>query len=130
MKKLLSFVAVAFMFVACGSETPEEVAKNCMKLEREGEIEQALKCIYFKSEEEKQEKIKEAIKYEYGAKAKKEVAEKGGIQSIEASRLEQIENLAKVKVVVTYKNGDVKDEKLNLIKIKDKWYINKSNDYD
>ncbi|MBZ7986386.1 DUF4878 domain-containing protein [Campylobacter sp. Cr9] len=130
MKKLLSFIAVAFMFVACGSETPEEVAKNFAKLALEGENEQALKCVYFKSEDEKQEKIKEAIKYEYGAKAKKEVAEKGGIQSIEASRLEQIENLAKVKVVVTYKNGDVKDNKLNLIKIKDKWYINNSNDYD
>lgn len=130
MKKLLSFIAVAFMFVACGSETPEEVAKNFAKLALEGENEQALKCVYFKSEDEKQEKIKEAIKYEYSAKAKKEVAEKGGIQSIEASRLEQIENLAKVKVVVTYKNGDVKDEKLNLIKIKDKWYINNSNDYD
>lgn len=130
MKKLLSFIAVAFMFAACGSETPEEVAKNFAKLALKGENEQALKCVYFKSEDEKQEKIKEAIKYEYGAKAKKEVAEKGGIQSIEASRLEQIENLAKVKVVVTYKNGDVKDEKLNLIKIKDKWYINNSNDYD
>lgn len=130
MKKLLSFVAVAFMFVACGSETPEEVAKNFAKLALEGENEQALKCIYFKSEDEKQEMIKNAIEYEHGTRAKKEVAEKGGIQSIEASRLEQIENLAKVKVVVTYKNGDVTDNKLNLIKIKDKWYINNSNDYD
>lgn len=30
MKKLLSFLAVAFMFVACKSDTPDVVVKKCM----------------------------------------------------------------------------------------------------
>ena len=123
MKKLLSFVAVATMFVACGSyipkvnDAPEVVAKKCLNTYVKGEIEQFAKCFQFESEDEKQELIKEM------AGKSNNIKKMGGIKSIEVSMLEQIDNLAEVKVVTTLKNGESFVNKLGLMKIKNIWYF-------
>ena len=125
MKKLLSFVAVAFMFVACGSYTPKAgdapdvVAKNCLDGFVKGEIEQVAKCFQFESENEKQEFIKELT-------FKANVFEKdGGIKSIETNLLFVLENSAKVKTVATFKNGKSFSQNLDLIKVNNTWYFKK-----
>lgn len=125
MKKLLSCVAVAFMLVACGSDTPDVVAKNFTKAMNEGEIEKAFKYVYFKSEDEKQKNLKGLMENidEIKQSIKEANAKTGGIKSIEASILNQIDNLAKVKITATSKNGEVNSREQSLIKVNDTWYI-------
>lgn len=124
MKKLLSFVAVAFMFVACGSdapkagEAPDVVAKNCLNTYAKGEKKEFANCFHL-SENEKQEIIKEltekANRYE----------EVGGIKSVETNLLFVLENSAKVKAVITFKNGESFSQNLDLIKVNNTWYFKK-----
>lgn len=117
MKKILSFVVFAFMFVACGSDTPDVVAKKCMNAMFEGDMKQLVKCFYFESEDKKEESVKKMIddiSYIKSMKAR--------IKSLETSILEETKNTAEVQVTII-RNDRVDKNELQLIKIDDTWYM-------
>ncbi|WP_267523771.1 DUF4878 domain-containing protein [Campylobacter sp. MG1] len=134
MKKLFSFVAVAVMFVACGNyvpkagDAPEVVAKKCFDMLYTNEINQAkqfAKCI---QENERQEFLTFIDKSADEAKSRQEefIKKTGGIKSVKTKLLYLFEDTATVKVLVTYKNGESFDNRVDLIKINDTWYIERS----
>ena len=122
MKKLLSFLAVAFMSVAYGNDTPDVVMKNGFNATLKADIEQAIKYFYFKSEEAKQKHIQSLID-KLADEAKGMQTENGGIKSIKTSTISETDNVAEVKVVVTHKNGEVESFTKELKKIGNNWYI-------
>lgn len=123
MKKLFSLAALAVMFVACGSdapkagEAPEVVAKKCLDEFAKGEVKKFANCFRFESEDEKKKFIEDN-----GKKAKR-FERMGGIKSVETKLSYSIEDKARVKILVTFKNGDSFDDNVDLIKINDTWYI-------
>lgn len=121
MKKILSFVVFAFAFVACGSDSADKVAKNCVNALAEGNVKQIAKCYYFKSEDEKQRGIKGLI--DNIDSIKTNFTKNGGIKSVETNTLNEVESIAKIQVVITYKNGEVEVEKINLKKVDNNWYL-------
>lgn len=123
MKKLLSLAAIAVMFVACGNDSPEEVAKKCMIAGFKFDAKQMLDCGYYKTEDEKNiasKKVMEQIEA-----MKKNFPENLNF-SVETSTISELENIAKVKIIATMK-ADGKEGKLErtekLIKIDNKWYL-------
>lgn len=123
MKKLLSFIAVGFMSVAYGNDTPDVVAKNCFNAYLKLDIEQVIKCFYYKSEEAKQKHIQSLTDRLTDEEVKRIQTENDGIKSIETSTISETDNVAKVKVVKTYKNGKVESDTEELTKIDNNWYI-------
>lgn len=122
MKKLLSFITFAFMSVAYGNDTPDVVAKNCFNAFLKVDIEQVIKCGYYKSEEAKQKHTQSLIDG-LADEVKRIQTENGGIKSIKTSTISETDNVAKVKVVVTHKNGKVESSTLELTKIDNNWYM-------
>lgn len=122
MKKLLSFVFVAFMFVACG-DSPESIAKKYMTAVMEADMKQAVKYLYFGTDEKKQRVAKEMS--ENIGSFKKYIAERGGVKSIDITLIEmnKVETKAKVKSTTIYNNGETQSEDLEFIKIDGTWYI-------
>lgn len=125
MKKLFSFVAVATMFVACGSdapkagEAPEVVAKKCFDEFTKGEVKKFANCFRFESEDEKKKFIEDLdIKV-------KSFERMGGIKSLETKLLGLFEDRARVKVLGTFKNGESIDDNVDFIKVNNTWYIKK-----
>lgn len=125
MKKLLSFVFIAFMFVACGSDTPDVVFKKYLSAYFQGEAKEAAKYVYFKSEDEKNAWIKDLN--QYAGMIKTGIARAGGIKSIETFVLKESDNKAEVNCVVTFvsiSKGIMPNEcKTNLTKINGTWYL-------
>lgn len=121
MKKILSFVIFVFMFVACGSDTPDVVVKKCYNAFFEGDAKQFAKCFYFQSENERREYTK-SLTEDVGY-IKTTIAEKGGIKSIETNILNISESKAKVSSVITFNNGRTESHKIDLTKINSTWYI-------
>ncbi|WP_267523780.1 DUF4878 domain-containing protein [Campylobacter sp. MG1] len=125
MKKLLSFVAVATMFVACGSdapkagEAPEVVAKKCLDEFAKGEVKKFANCFRFESEDEKKKFI------EFTGEKAKSNEKMGGIKSLETKLSVLFEDTATVKVLATFKNGKSFDDNVDLIKVNNTWYIMK-----
>ena len=123
MKKLLGFIMLAFMFVACGSDTPDVVVKKCMQAYIKEDVKQVAKCAYYKTEDEKQRYLKDII---YSIKRDKEfINTKSGVKLIETSIVNENENVAQVKVVVMYNNGDKDNGLIDLVKINGSWYVKK-----
>lgn len=125
MKKLLSFVAVAFMSVACGSDTPDVVAKNCHKAYFEGDLNKYTQCFYFKSEDVKQKHIEDLISNIN--RSRKMVAGVGGIKSIEASILREFKDdngiqTAEIQAIITANNGEIHKLTNELKKVGNNWY--------
>lgn len=125
MKKLLSFVAVATMFVACGSdapkagEAPEVVAKKCFDELAKGEVKKFANCFRFESEDEK----KKFIEYMETKVRTNQIPD--GTKSLETKLLGLFEDRARVKLLGTFKNGDSLDENVDLIKVNNTWYFKK-----
>ncbi|WP_267523778.1 DUF4878 domain-containing protein [Campylobacter sp. MG1] len=123
MKKLLSFVAVAVMFVACGSdapkagEAPEVVAKKCFDELAKGEVKKFANCFRFESEDEKKNFI------EFMERKVRSNQIPDGTKSLETKLLGLFEDRARVKLLATFKSGDSLDKNVDLIKINDTWYI-------
>lgn len=127
MKKLLSLVAIAFTFVACGSDTPEEVVKKCMNAVYKLDAKQLLACSYYKTDDEKDKASKIIMK---GIERIEKIisSEKDFSYSIETNKISELENLAKIKLITTIKASgkmNKKEEVINLIKVDNKWYLEK-----
>lgn len=131
MKKLLSITAIAVMFVACGNDSPDVVVKKCMSAVYKFDAKQLLDCSYYKTEDERNrasKKIMEQLERQKKDLAKMNKKIEDIDVSIETSIINELENVAKVKAILTMKM-DGKEEKFesteNLIKKDNKWYMEK-----
>lgn len=127
---ILGILAIAFFMTSCSSNTPKGVAEKSMKCLVDKDYKGYVDLIYTKDnpkespEEIKQQK--EMLASLLKDKAEKEYKKNKGISSYEIVNEETSENgeKAKVKMKVTYGNGEVKDEEIELCKDKDgNWKI-------
>lgn len=120
MKALFSFLAISIMvlFVACGGgSTPGDTVKEFYTAVEKGDIDKAMD--YYTDEIIQmlgEEKIKTSLE-----EAKKQIDNMGGIESIEIVSEDVKEETAKVNIKTTYKNGEVKEEAIDLVKDGSSW---------
>ena len=122
---ILGVMALVFIMTSCSSNTPKGVAEKSMKCLIEKDYNGYVDLIYTKDDpKESPDEIKqqkETLASLLKDKAEKEYKKNKGITSFEIVNEETSEDgeKAKVKMKVTYGNGDVKDEEIELRKDKD-----------
>ena len=125
MKKLLSFAVVClFAAVLCscgGASTPEDVTTKAIKCVIDNDYQTYVDMMYFKKDKTDEEK--QQLTALVQDKMDKEVEKKDGITDFKVGEPTIEEDKAVVPYTLTYGNGDMKDDKMKLIKIDDKWMI-------
>lgn len=122
---ILGVMTLVFIMTSCSSNTPKGVAEKSMKCLIEKDYNGYVDLIYTKDDpKESPDEIKqqkETLASLLKDKAEKEYKKNKGITSFEIVNEETSEDgeKAKVKMKVTYGNGDVKDEEIELRKDKD-----------
>lgn len=124
--KLMTIGLVA-MLVACSNNGPEQVAKEFTEKMLTGDAEAVIALTYFSEDPTKSSdadiakgKIKIILQ-----EVKVETNKKGGVDKIvtDPATLSGDKKTAKVKVHVTFKNGDKSSNDINLIETKDGWKV-------
>ncbi len=122
---ILGLMAIVFIMASCSSNTPKGVAEKSMKCLIDKDYKGYVDLVYTKDDpKESPDEIKqqkEMLASLLKDKAEKEYKKNKGIASYEIVNEETSENgeKAKVKMKVTYGNGEVKDEEIELRKDKD-----------
>lgn len=126
MKILLSvsLTFVMLLFVACGSNSPSEVAKEFITKVYEGNGEALIEFIHIPDNAKKGEKefVDGKLKA-HSVQTKTMADKKGGVKSIEILNEKLDDNNAKVQVKVIFKDNSSQNETFNLNKIDNQWKI-------
>ena len=123
MKKMLSLAAVAlFVLALCscgGAQTPEEVTTKAIKCIIDKDYKGYVDMMNFK--EAKTDEQKQQYVALIQDKMDKEMAKKEGIKDfkVETAEINEEEGKAVVPYMLTYGNGDTKNDKMKLIKTDD-----------
>lgn len=126
MKKVLSiFAIVAALFtLACsGPATPSDAAVKVYQLIADGKYDVAAEEFYYEGEAEQVAQQKSMITSLFTEKAGPQIESKGGIAEMEAiaETLSEDGKEATVEVKLTYGNGKVENNKLNMVLTDDGW---------
>ena len=126
MKKLLTFATVCLFVMAlcsCSSETtPEDVATKAVKCIIDKDYEGYINMMYFQKAKNDEEKAQLAALIR--EKMDKEMEKKQGITDYEIGTATIEEKSAVVPYKLTYGDGEVKEDKMKLLKTeKGEWMI-------
>ncbi len=109
---------------SCGEQKPEDVAIEATKALRDCDVDTLMEITHFKSEQEKA-----MLKSMLGEKLARSMAQdkelRGEITKIdvEETTISEDGNTAKVILNIHFEKGDPKNNPVDLIKVKGKWYI-------
>lgn len=130
-KKLLNatpaLFAAAFLFLTvlvsgCSSNNPGAVVERFYQSIEKGEIEEALEFLSPKFRNSIGDgKLKTGLQ-----QATRDIKEKGGIKTFEIVEIEEIGEVADVKVRIEYGNGTQETEEVKLAKEDGKWLLEPS----
>ena len=122
---LVALMALVSMMVSCsggGGSSPSAVAKNFVQKIEKGDVDAAVKMLDGADEAtaEEMEKMKAFL-----AEGTKQMAEKGGIKSIEVidETINEEGNEAKVKTKIVYGDGTTDESSSNLVKKDKGWKV-------
>ncbi|MBS4406461.1 DUF4878 domain-containing protein [Campylobacter vulpis] len=115
---------VTLLFVACGSNSPSEVAKEFIAKAYDGNGEALIEFVHIPDNAKKGEKefVDGKLKA-HSVQTKTMADEKGGVKSIEILNEEFDDNNAKVQIKVVFKDNSSQNETFNLNKIDNQWKI-------
>lgn len=120
MKKLFLTIFSVLLLVSCGTDGPEDVAKNFVNYAYEGKIDKLITCV------EVSEKDKDLAKGKLSmisSEFTNNINRKGGLKSIETIKKEINENTAYITLKLHFKNGGSNNENFRLYKKENRWYI-------
>lgn len=124
MKKLFFILFCVFFVVGCGSDSPDNVAKDFIEYLNKGDIEKALKCTEFielKGDEGKanaKDKLSDMSKSFLNHSNKQD-----GFKNVEVISSNIDNDTAQVRLQINFKNGTSESEDFNLYKKDSKWYL-------
>ena len=126
MKKLLSiFAIVASLFIiGCASAaTPSDAAVNIYELIAKGEYDAAVAEIHCEGTAEEAAELRATLAALFKEKAAPQIESKGGIASYEAvaERISENGQEAVVTLKITYGNGSVEENDLDMILTEEGW---------
>lgn len=120
MKKTLFMLLAALFFVACGNNSPEDIAKNFVESAYSGKVEDMVKCFEIKDNEKEAAKGKLSM---MSLAAVEAANKKGGLKSIEIVSSDIEGNKATVTLKVKYKNNTESKENVRLYKTDKAWFV-------
>ena len=126
MKKILSILSmmlVALVVASCSQNSPEGVVKNYYTLIGEGKYDEAVELLHFKKEKTAEEKQQFADMMR--EKAANDLDKRGGITSIDITKVEMAEDgkSANVSAKITYGNGDDKIQDNKVVNVDGDWKV-------
>ena len=119
MKKLILAVFAIFLFLGCGSNSAESVAKSFIEAAYKGDTKTAVSLIYLSEKEMKDESVKPALEGKMGmmvSEAMKKAKNHGGLQKIEITDKTIGEDVGEVIMSVVFKDGTTQREHAKLKK--------------
>lgn len=125
MKKMFSLAAVAlFVLALCscsGAKTPEDVTRKAIECIVDKDYKGYVDMMNFKTEKssEQMQQLVALIQ----DKMDKEMEKKQGISDFKVGTAEVNEDKAVVPYTITYGNGEVKEDKMKLVKTEEGWKI-------
>ena len=125
----LTFVFSVLLFAACGSDTstPKAAAENWGNMMKAGDYKGIVDQIAFPDEmsAEEKEQSKQMFLSLFEEKAKAQVEKKGGITSTEvvSETVAEDGKTAKVEMKITYGDGSVDDETVELVNVDGEWKL-------
>lgn len=124
MKKLFFVLFCVFFVVGCGSDSPDNVAKDFIEYLNKGDIEKALKCTEFIELEGNEGKAKAKDKLSDMSKSfLNHTNKQGGFKNVEVASSNIDNDTAQVRLQINFKNGTSESEDFNLYKKDSKWYL-------
>lgn len=126
MKKLLSiFAIVASLFIigCANAATPSDAAVNIYELIANGEYDAAVAEIHCEGTAEEAAELRATLAALFKEKAAPQIESKGGIASCEAvaERISENGQEAVVTLKITYGNGSVEENDLDMILTEEGW---------
>ena len=130
LSKILSFFSaavLAIMVSACGGgseNTPESVAVSFIEASYEGDAKKSMELIDLSGLEESEAQVVEAKLSAMIEKQAQRFTGDNAVEKVEAIESKALdENLTRVKVKVTLKNGKTKNESIKVTKVDDSFKI-------
>ena len=120
----LGLGTIALLFVACGANSPKDVAIAFTKDASKGNGDRLIKYIHLPQMET--DATKEIVKGKFktaAAKAESKAEAFGGLDEVKAIPECIEEQRAIIKVFVRFKNGSVDTDTIELIKVDNEWKV-------
>lgn len=127
MKKVIlgfAVIMLAVITVGCSkTSSPKGIATSFIQAMKNKDYEKAADCFYYEGTKD-EIKAQKAEMLALMEKAGISITAKEGIKSFKINSVEEDGDVAVVKGIVTYGNGDVdEDEEIRTKKIDGKWYV-------
>lgn len=125
-KVILGFAAILLAVVSIGcskNSSPKDVVNTYYQAMNSKDYKKAADCFYFEGTQDEIKAKKGELIELMTEKGEKSMEEKGGMKSLKINSVEEEGDSAIVKGVITYGNGEEKEEVINTKKIDGNWYI-------
>lgn len=125
-KVILGFAVILLAVVTVGcskNNSPKDVVNTYYQAMNNKDYKKAADCFYFEGTQDEIKAQKAELIELMTEKGEKSIEEKGGMKSFKVNSVEENGDTAIVKGVITYGDGNEKEETIKTKKVDGKWYI-------